>query len=346
LSLSDQADRYVRQSQFDPIGVAGQQQIEQSRVAVLGCGALGSVTAELLARAGVGSLRLIDRDLVEWSNLQRQSLYTEADAEAGRAKVEAAANHLRQINSTIQIDEVVADVTSANVADCLGKVDLVVDGSDNFPLRLLLNDYSLRHRIPWVHGGCIGATGQVRLFHGRSPCFRCLVPSPPDPATVATCDTAGVLGAATHLIASLQVAEALKILSGNADATRTEVWAVDLWANQLRSIRLDETLSPDCPACVGGQFDFLDAAAPDATAATGLCGRDAIQIAGGHFRVDFDRIAKAWRPVGTVEKTRFFVRLSIDEAQSLTLFRDGRALITGVRDTAHARTLYDRFVGS
>ena len=346
MSVSNRADRYLRQSQFDPIGTDGQRQIQQSRVAVLGCGALGSVAAELLARAGVGRLRLIDRDLVEWSNLQRQSLYTEADAAVGRAKAEAAAARLRDINSTIDIDEIVADVTSANIVDCLGEVDLIVDGSDNFPLRLLLNDYSLRHGVPWVHGGCVGAGGQVRLFHGRSPCFRCLVPTPPDPSTVATCDTAGVLGAATHLIASIQVAEALKYLSGNADAVRGEVWSVDLWANQFRSIRLDESLAPECPACVGLRFEFLDAVAPDATAATGLCGRDAIQIAGGDFRVDFDRIAVAWERIGLVQRTRFFVRLSIDEKHSLTLFRDGRALITGVRDAAHARTLYDRYVGS
>jgi len=344
MTISRSDERYLRQSQFNAIGTQGQQRIEASSVALLGCGALGSVAGELLARAGVGKLRLIDRDLVEWSNLQRQSLYTEADAINAAAKAEAAATHLRAINSSITIDEHVVDITPANIAMHLAGVDLVIDATDNFSARLLLNDWSLQTQTPWVHGGCIGAGGQVRLFTGGSPCFRCLLPHPPAPGETATCDTAGVIGPATHLIASLQACEAIKWISGNRSDVRTDVLSVDLWGNQMRNIRF--TGNEDCIACVQHRYDFLNATAAEGEAAETLCGRDAVQIAGSGSRVDLQRVARAWGSVGKVTEARFFVRLALPEEQTLTLFRDGRAVISGVRDIAHARSLFDRYVGS
>lgn len=343
MSVSRSHERYLRQAQFDPIGDHGQRRIEAARVAVLGCGALGTVAADQLARAGVGTLRLIDRDLVEWSNLQRQSLYTEADAEAGAVKVEAAASHLRRINSSINIEERVVDITAGNISRQLDNVDIVIDATDNFAARLLLNDWSLRAQTPWVHGGCVGATGQVRLFTGASPCLRCLLPHPPAPGETATCDTAGVIAPATHLIASLQTCEAIKWITGNRANVRSDVLSVDLWHNHFRSIAL--TGDVDCPACVHGQYDFLDAGTTTA-AAEALCGRDSVQIAGLGQQVDLSRMAQNWQSIGEVKLSRFFVRLSLTEDQTVTLFRDGRAVISGVRDIPHARSLFDRYVGS
>lgn len=342
MTVSRSHERYIRQAQFAPIGESGQRLIEGARVAVLGCGALGTVAADQLARAGVGTLRLIDRDLVEWSNLQRQSLYTEADAEAGAAKVEAAATHLRTINSSINIEESVLDITPANIARQLENVDIVIDATDNFAARLLLNDWSLKTKTPWVHGGCIGATGQVRLFTGTAPCLRCLLPHPPAPGEMATCDTAGVIAPATHLIASLQTCEAIKWISGNRSSIRAEMLSIDLWHNQFRTIEFSG--DPDCPACAHHRYDFLDAGT--GTAAESLCGRDAVQIAGSGQSVDLQHMSHAWQSVGTVKTSRFFVRLSLPDEQTVTLFRDGRAVISGVRDIPHARSLFDRYVGS
>ncbi|TWT74137.1 ThiF family adenylyltransferase [Allorhodopirellula solitaria] len=342
MTVSRSHERYLRQSQFDPIGELGQQRIEAAHVAVLGCGALGTVAADQLARAGVGRLRLIDRDLVEWSNLQRQSLYTEADAEAGAAKVEAAAHHLRQINSSIHIEEHVVDITPANISQQLEGADIVIDATDNFAARLLLNDWSLKTQTPWIHGGCIGANGQVRLFTGAAPCLRCLLPHPPAPGETATCDTAGVIAPATHLIASLQVCEAIKWISGNRSNVRSEILSVDLWHNQFRSIAL--SADPSCPACGLRRYDFLDA--EEDVSAESLCGRDAVQIAGSGQRVDLQRMSNAWQSIGTVKTSRFFVRLSLPDERTVTLFRDGRAVISGVRDIPHARSLFDRYVGS
>ncbi len=342
MTVSRSHERYLRQVQFDPIGESGQRLIEAARVAVLGCGALGTVAADQLARAGVGYLRLIDRDLVEWSNLQRQSLFTEADAEAGAAKVEAATRHLRAINSSINIQEHVVDITPGNISRHLENVDIVIDATDNFAARLLLNDWSLKTKTPWVHGGCIGATGQVRMFTGTAPCLRCLLPHPPAPGETATCDTAGVIAPATHLIASLQSCEAIKWISGNRSTVRSEILSVDLWNNQFRSIGLSG--DPQCPACVHHRYDFLGAGT--ATAAESLCGRDAVQIAGSGQSIDLQRMSRAWQSIGTVKTSRFFVRLSLQDEQTVTLFRDGRAVISGVRDIPHARSLFDRYVGS
>ncbi|MCC9655925.1 ThiF family adenylyltransferase [Rhodopirellula halodulae] len=346
MAISNPNERYLRQSQYAAIGDEGQSKIQASRVAVLGCGALGSVASELLARAGVGYLRLIDRDLIEWSNLQRQSLYTESDAQQALAKAEAAASHLRQINSSITIEEIVADVQPNNIDQLLDEVDLVIDAADNFTLRLLLNDWSLSKRTPWVHGGCVGATGQVRFFNGTSPCFRCLVPDAPNPGDVATCDTAGVIGPATHLIASLQSAEALKFLSGAAQATNSKVLSVDLWRNQFRAFAIDEGLSSQCPACYGGRYDFLNSAEAGTSQGETLCGRNAVQIPGGTRKIDLAKMVERWTAIAPVQSTRFFTRLKLPDDQTLTLFRDGRAVISGVRDIPHARSIYDRYVGS
>jgi adenylyltransferase/sulfurtransferase len=314
----------------------------------LGCGALGTVAAEILARSGVGSLRLIDRDVVEWTNLQRQALYIEQDAIEGRAKAGTACERLAAINSSISIEPIVADVTSGNIRSVIGEVDLVIDAADNFAVRFLLNDWALATKTAWVHGGCIGANGQVRLFTGSgSPCFRCLVPEPPPSAMVDTCDTAGVIGSATHTIASLQATEAIKWISGNRDAVNENLLSIDLWENRIRELALPADIGKNCPACTDRNFEFLEGSRGiESETAAALCGRDAVQInPAAEGVVPLAAMAKRWEGVGRVQQTPFFVRLFPDPDHSVTLFRDGRVVISGTDDIQAARSLCDRFVG-
>jgi len=342
------ATRYDRQTRLSVIGQEGQRRIGESRVAVLGCGALGTVAADILARAGVGYLRLIDRDVVEWSNLQRQSLFLEADARSGRAKAEVAAERLQAANSTIELEPVVADVTVDTINGLLDGTDLVIDATDNFAIRFLLNDYSLLHRIPWVHGGCVGTTGQLMFFTGEGkPCFRCLVPQMPPAAAIATCDTAGVLGSATHTIASLQATEALKWLSGHREAVRHRVWSIDFWANRSREVEFPPALSESCPACGRGELSFLEGAEASAAGEPKvLCGRQAVQLpppAGTPSPLAL--LAQRWGELGEVQAARFFVRLTLPDSLTLTVFRDGRTVVDGTDDIAKAKSLHARYVG-
>ena len=336
--------RYARQIRYPGIGEEGQRRLAGSDVAVLGCGALGSVAAELLGRAGVGRLRLIDRDVVEWSNLQRQSLYDERDADAAAAKAEAAAEHLSKINSTIRVDPIVRDVTPDNIAETLDGCDLVIDATDHFAIRFLLNDWSLETRTAWVHGGAVGAVGQVHFFTGRGgPCFRCLMPEPPAGA-VPTCDTAGVIGPVTHVVASLQVAEAMKWLVGAGERVRSGVLSLDIWSNRFRSIDTPEELSRSCPACGGARRDWLRGdAGRSMTTTARLCGRQSVQVHTG-VRVDGEALAERWSGLGEVTRTRFFTRLSADDHR-LTVFADGRVLVDGTDDITTAKGLVTRYVG-
>jgi molybdopterin/thiamine biosynthesis adenylyltransferase len=337
--------RYDRQIRLSMIGQAGQDRLENAHVAILGCGALGTVAADILARAGVGHLKLIDRDVVEWTNLQRQSLFTEQDARQGRAKADAACEAIGRANSQIRCEPLVADVTSDNIASLLEGCDLVVDAADNFAVRFLLNDYSLEQKLPWVHGGCIETGGQIAFFSGNGkPCFRCFVPQPPPASSVPTCDSAGVLGAATHMIASLQAAESIKWITGEFSAIREGVFSIDLWSNRSRQINLPSSLSADCPACGKGRRDYL--ASSGGNHASAVCGRLAVQLSPVAGRsVDLATVVARWQSMGEVTSNRFFARLKVSEAESLTLFRDGRALIEGTSDIARARIVYAQVVG-
>jgi adenylyltransferase/sulfurtransferase len=337
--------RYDRQRRFAAIGEDGQLKIENARVLIIGVGALGSVVAELLGRAGVGFLRIVDRDTVEWSNLQRQSLYTEADAREGLAKVQATANHLAEINRSVITDPIASDVTAANIASFANHVDVMVDGTDNFETRFLINDIAWQRRIPWVHGGCLGASGQAFAFQpGKTICFRCLVPKVPDPTTIATCDTAGVLGPATHLIASLQAIETLKVLVQKPIVSQ-HLTSVDLWASKFRSIDTSQLRSGACPVCDLERYDFLSGSDGQSNPLV-LCGRNAVQLPPrGATNLSLERIAENWVGLGKIDQTRFLVRLHVSESQTITLFRDGRAVVSGTEDPATARTIYARFVG-
>ena len=340
-------DRYARQRQFWAIGDQGQQQIEAANVAIIGCGALGTVAAELLCRAGVGRILIIDRDVVEWTNLQRQSLFDSRDAEQGNAKAEAACLRLAEINPSIELTPCVADLNPGNIESLLQGTDLVIDATDNFGIRFLINDWALATSSVWVHGGCVGASGQVRLFDGSTrPCFRCLVPELPPQGMVDTCDTAGVLGSATHAIASMQVTEAIKWLSGNRQQVSEAVIAVDFWNNKTRAVSLPPEVSPNCPACVGRTFDYLQGQAL-ASDAVSLCGRNAVQIAAAKSTAppSLESLQTRWTGLGEVQLTRFFVRLHIDAQTSVTVFRDGRMVVQGTEELSRARAMVDRFVG-
>lgn len=337
--------RYARQSQFAPLGVEGQARISQSRILLCGCGALGSVIANTLARAGVGHLRIVDRDFVELNNLQRQVLFDEADVASGLPKAICAAEKLRRINSEITIEPIVADITAATLPPLLEGVDLILDGLDNFETRFLLNDASIKTAIPWIFGGCLGAEGQsMTIIPGVTPCYRCLIPEPPDAGTALTCDMAGILSPIINVIASIQCAEALKILSGNAGAIRKSLLLIDVWSNYYREMNLQSLGANDCLCCGQKDFPWLEGRRTNPPVV--LCGRNAVQITPASTQKwTPDETRARLEPYGAVTANRFLARAKIGE-YDVTLFLDGRAIIQGTQDPAVARSVYAKCVGA
>jgi len=338
--------RYSRQAIFAPLGAEGQARLESSRVLIVGCGALGSRSAELLARAGVGLLRLVDRDVVELSNLHRSG-FDEADARAGTPKAEALARRLGLANSTVILEPRVQEFAPATALDLCQGIDLVLDGLDNVPTRFLLNDASLRLGLPWIYCGVVGETGHAQLFlPGAGPCLRCILPHLSAAGELPTCDTAGVLGPAVSAIASFQAAMALRCLAGGRDA------ALALAGLQVRlgvwspAAAISRTVQdPECPACAGGSLEFL--AGGSLEDATVLCGRSAVQVrpASGPASLDLPSLAARLRPLGSVEEGRFLLRFD-PGGHRMTIFADGRAIIEGTTDPTRARALHARYVGS
>ncbi len=314
-------------------------------MAIVGCGALGSQLAETMVRAGVGRVRLIDRDIVEESNLQRQTLFTEADARALRPKALAARARLETVNSEVAIEARVEDLTWDNASSLLDGVDLFLDGTDNFDTRYVLNDLSIETGIPWIYGACVGSYGLVLpVLRGarKTPCLRCVLGDAPPPGSSPTCDTAGVIAPIVQVIAGLQGAEALKILSGHPEAVSVGLVSIDVWSSQFDRIDLSRT-EPSCDACVSGVFVTREHSAGEAF----LCGRDAVQIrppAKG-MALDIDDFAVTWRALGDVTLSEHVVRLREANSEML-LFRDGRALIKGTADLGRARAIYSRLIGS
>jgi molybdopterin/thiamine biosynthesis adenylyltransferase len=337
--------RYSRQEIFPPIGREGQKRLAQGRVAVVGCGALGSQLAETMVRAGVGLVRLIDRDIVEESNLQRQSLFTEEDAAALRPKALAARSRLGAVNSDVTIDARVDDLTWDNARTLLEGIDLFLDGTDNFDTRYVLNDVSIERDTPWIYGACVGSYGLVLpILRGarRTPCLRCVLGEPPAAGSSPTCDTAGVIAPIVQVIAGLQGAEALKILSGNLEAVSVGLVSVDVWSGQFDRIDLEGT-EPSCEGCLHGVFVSREQTAGEAF----LCGRDAVQIrppAAG-MALNLDDLAVTFRALGDVTLSEHVVRLKEPNSETL-LFRNGRALIKGTADLGRARAIYARLIGS
>lgn len=339
-----QEGRYSRQVRFAPLGAEGQERLRTARVLLLGCGGLGAETANLLARAGVGFLRLVDRDVVELSNLQRQALFDENDVKESLPKAVAAARRLAQVNSDVRVEPVVADLDSSNILALMQGVDLVVDGFDNFEGRYLLNDACVKLGLPWVYGACVGGGGVAALLvPGVTPCLRCLQPVPPEAGTSPTCDTLGILGPAAHLTASLEAGLALRCLVQGETSRAAAMLTADVWEGRLQ--RVDIPYLPEeqpCPCCVERRFEFLDAPPPPAVL---LCGRDTVQV---HpmtgAQPDFQALALRLRGMGEMVVNDHLLRLRIPPNE-LTIFRDGRVNVTGTADTALARSLVARYFG-
>jgi adenylyltransferase/sulfurtransferase len=342
----DMARRYIRQTIFAPIGRQGQDQISSARVVVVGCGALGSAVADQLARAGVGSIRLIDRDFVEIHNLQRQSLYTEDDVRNRTPKAIAAAERLSHVNSQIALEPIVDDLHSGNAIALLSGFDLIIDGTDNFETRYLINDFAVSTDCAWIYGGVIGSYGMTMTIRpGITACMRCVFPEAPPPGVAPTCDTAGVIGPIVQLIASYEVAEALKYLTGAFDRLNSGLLAVDVW--QLSQDQIP-TGGPQasCPCCEMREFSYLLAPADERE--TVLCGQDSVQVRPAKpVPIDLELLAKRLAGAGDVVRNRFLLRFT-DAATSreLTIFPDGRAIVGGTTDGDEAKRLYSSIVGT
>lgn len=341
----DPDDRYSRQILFRPLGTAGQKRLAASHAAVVGCGATGAAAASLLARAGVGHITVVDRDFVEWSNLQRQVLFTEEDASEALPKAEAARRRLHSTNSHVTITAHVADLTPQNIDHLLSGADIVLDGTDNFETRYLLNDFAVSRGLPWIYAAAIGSyAATMNILPGsrerQTACLACLFPEPPG-GTVETCDTAGILNTAVNVAASLQVTEALKFMSGNIAAMRRTLWSLDVWTGETAQIRAG-TPRPDCRTCAGRDFPHLRGEGrPHIT----LCGRNSVQIHESSRPVDFAELADRLQPHGTVRFNGLMLRFQREDF-TLNVFPDGRTVIQGTSDPVRARTLYARFIGS
>ncbi len=339
-------DRYSRQVLFEGIGEQGQGRLAQSKVVIIGCGALGGVHAETLARAGVGHLVLVDRDFVEESNLQRQITFDESDALNRLPKAVAAAARISRVNSNIVAEPLVVDVNFENIEEIIAGANVIMDGTDNFETRFLINDACIKSRTSWVYGAAVGSYGlTMTIVPGSSPCIRCVLEAMPEPASGPTCDTAGVIMPIVATIASIQAAEALKLLSGETDKLHRSLIRIDVWNFQFNRLDLSE-FAPvsECPACGRGEFEFLRGAGRQVT--TTLCGRNAVQIArSGRGAVDFGALAERLQPAGEVAFNDFLLRFRVD-GYDITVFRDARSIIRGTNDPTVARGLYARYIGA
>lgn len=335
-------ERYSRQTLFPGINKEGQAKLAGSRVVIIGCGALGTVIATTLVRAGVGKVRIIDRDFIEYHNLQRQVLFDEDDIDSGLPKAIAAERHLKRVNSTVEIEGIVADVNYTNVEKFISGADLVLDGVDNFETRFLMNDACLKHRIPWIYGGAISSSGMtMNIIPGRPPCFRCVAANPPRGGILLTCDTAGVIGPAPFVTGSLQSAEAMKILVG-AENVNQGLTLIDVWQSNFH--RLDIKARDGCPAC-GGKYEFLKSRFGLKT--TTLCGQNAVQVLstkpGG---ISLKDLGERLESIGAeVTSNEFMLRFALDNHE-MVVFPDGHAILKNTNDESLARGLYSKYVGT
>ena len=336
-------EKYSRQMLFAGIGPEGQRRLLASRATVAGCGAIGAATANLLVRAGVGSVIIIDRDFVELSNLQRQTLFDESDARDALPKAVAAEQKLRSINSGVEVKGIVADLSPRNAEELLSGCDLILDGTDNFETRFLINDFAVKSGRPWIYAAGVASYGLTMTIQpGITPCLACLLESGESSHSLEeTCDTIGVLGPIVNLIASWQVAEALKILTGHPEALHGRLLSCDVWTGRMQSIR--QARSPECPACAKHEYTYLRGEAqPHIT----LCGRDSVQIHERSRALNLAELALRLRPVvKDVRQNDFLIRFRVAPYE-MTVFADGRAILKGTKDPAVARTLYARYLGA
>ncbi|MGH9875095.1 MAG: ThiF family adenylyltransferase [Pyrinomonadaceae bacterium] len=337
-------ERYSRQILFSGIGKEGQRQLLQSRAVIIGCGALGSAHAESLARAGVGRLRIVDRDFVEASNLQRQTMFTERDADERMPKAVAAANHIREINKEIEVDSRIADVNHSNIESLIKDCDVVLDGTDNFATRYLINDACVKHEINWIYGAAVGSYGVTMTIRPhQTPCLRCVFEEAPPAASAPTCDTAGVIMPIISVVAAVQVAEAIKLLTGQTRDLHCALMQFDVWRNEWRKINPGPP-SADCPTCAVGRFDTLEAASGDFAAV--LCGRNAVQVSPSRAtQLNFQELAERLKVTGEVKFNDYLLRFCTGEFE-LTVFQDARSIIRGTSEITTARSLYAKYIGN
>jgi molybdopterin/thiamine biosynthesis adenylyltransferase len=339
-------ERYSRQILFGEIGEAGQQRLLESSAVIVGCGALGTALANLLVRAGVGNLRIVDRDFVEPSNLQRQTLFEESDAQEALPKAVAAERRLRAINSGVSVEGIVADVSAKNAEELLRGFPLILDGTDNFETRFLLNDVAVHLNVPWIYAAVVASYGvTLTVRPGNTACLACALESESGngsqtTGTEDTCDTVGVLGAAAGVIASIEAAEAIKLLTGNSESSGGRLLSFDVWSGKFQSVRVAR--NSECRACARHDFRYLEGEAqPHLT----MCGRDSVQIHERRRQLDLSALGKRIAPtVSEVRENGFLLRFRVPPYE-MTVFADGRAIIKGTRDTSVARSLYARYIG-
>lgn len=337
------AERYSRQQLFKPIGDRGQEKIRNKHVLIVGGGALGSANAESFVRAGIGKLTIIDRDYVEWSNLQRQQLYSEEDAREKLPKAIAAKNRLEKLNSEVQIDAFVMDACAENLEGLLENVDVIIDATDNFDIRFIINDLSQKYNIPWVYGSCVGSYGMsYTIIPQETPCLHCVLKNVP--VTGVTCDTAGIISPTVQIVAAYQVAEALKILVEDFAAIRKTFFMFDIWSNQNHFIKLGKIKTDDCPSCgLNRTYPYLSY--ENQTKVAVLCGRNTVQIRTVESRqYNFDDIEKVLKKLGEVDRNPYLLSCQLDEYR-VVIFRDGRVFIHGTNDISKAKQLYYRVFG-
>jgi len=334
-------DRYSRQIIFPGIGDEGQRRLANSSVVIIGCGALGTIIATSLVRAGIGKIRIIDRDFIEYHNLQRQVLFNEDDIRNQLPKAIAAERHLKKVNSSVEIEGIVADVNFTNIEGFAHEADLILDGLDNFETRFLINDVSLKHKIPWVYGGAISSRGMTRsIIPGKTACFRCVLANFPDRGTIPTCDTAGVIGAAPFIIGSLESVEAMKILVGSEEINR-DLIVIDVWEGIFGRYKIRPR--KDCPACQG-RYDFLEG--QYGLRVTSLCGQDAVQVLKPEAgTISLEELAARLNRVGQVTYNEFMLRFTVDACE-MVIFGDGRAIVKNTADESLARGLYAKYIGT
>lgn len=347
----DSTSRYARQLILPGIGEQGQRRLSESHAMIIGVGALGCTSADLLVRAGVGRVTLIDRDLVERSNLHRQSLFSDSDADAKRPKALAAEDRLRAVNPSVRTHGVVADFNASNAEALIedgshGRADLLIDGTDNFETRYLLNDCAVLMDLPYIYGGAVGVSGMVAVFRpSTTACLRCVFDEIPEPGSQPTCTTAGVLAPISSVVASMQATEAIKLLVGADDDVLTDLISFDGWMNTTRRLDIADAKDPDCPCCAHREFRFLDSTSDSAVA---LCGRNTVQVSPIQRRtIQHEELMYTLEAHGRFTDADGLIRGHLDaEGFDLTIFADGRALVSGTEDTGVARAVYDRYIGT
>lgn len=344
-SSESKLDRYSRQLLYQNIGEDGQKKLLNSKIALIGCGALGTTAANSLVRAGIGHLIIADRDFIETNNLQRQVLFDENDVAQGIPKAEAARNKLVEINSEVTIEARVTDVNSQSIEEIIQGCDLILDGADNFETRFLINDVAVKYKIPWVYGACISSQGLAfPILPYETPCLRCIFETAPPPGMTPTCDTAGIISPIVQVVSAIQVTEAMKILMGRKDSVLRQMVSIDLWEGSFRKFNVEGYReASECPTCKQGKFEYLEA--KEGSHITSLCGRNSLQITPmARNQIDFNDLKDRLGAVGEVSSNKFLLRFKTDGYQ-ITVFRDGRAIIQGTTDESVAKTLYAKYIG-